>query len=108
MTGEGIDLTGLRHISRRDPVEPMGDVVPGACSCGARWSGGNFCHCPTCHLTFRSTSGFDQHRDRRGEGRCRTDEELRRRGFEPNTDEVWRRPRPVDRIPRRETQKGTP
>jgi hypothetical protein len=100
------DLSGLKHISRKDPVEPMGDAVPGVCKCGARWSGGNFCHCPTCHLTFRSVSGFDQHRDRRGEGECRSTDELRKRGFEPDADGIWRRPRPDDSIPGRTSTDG--
>lgn len=91
----GIDLTGLRHIGGKVP-EPMGDIIPGFCACGAQWRGGNFAHCPTCHLTFRSVNGFDRHRDRRGEGRCRTQEELRERGFEPDEGGIWRRPQTGD------------
>ena len=88
----GIDLSGLKHVRPFAP-EPMGDVVPGGCGgCDAKWRGANFCHCATCHLTFRSVHGFDQHRDWRGDGRCRTAEELRKRGFEPDAEGTWRRP----------------
>lgn len=92
-----IDLSGIKHIGPKAP-EPMGDVVPGACHCGARWRGANFCHCCTCHLTFRSVDGFDKHRDRRGDGRCRTPGELRERGFEPDAEGIWRRPMTADEL----------
>jgi len=100
-----INLAGLSHIGSKAP-EPMGDVVPGTCACGARWRGANFCHCPTCHLTFRSVNGFDNHRDRRGEGRCRTPDELRERGFEPDGEGVWRRPMTTDIAWNREPTDG--
>lgn len=93
-----INLRGLRHIQGK-PIEPMGDVVPGVHTCGARWRGANYCHCATCHLTFRSVRGFDRHRvalpGRRVTGsmaRCLTEDELRRRGFEPDDEGIWRRP----------------
>lgn len=37
--------------------------LPHACSCGARWSGTNACHCGACHrFTFTNVSAFDRHR----------------------------------------------
>lgn len=32
------------------------------CSCGRAWGGLAECHCATCHLHFKSVSGFDRHR----------------------------------------------
>ena len=81
-------------------VQALSDEIIGACSCGARWSGEAIAHCATCHLTFGSVSGFDDHRDRRGDGRCRKPDELRTRGLEPNDAGHWRRPRPPETLPR--------
>lgn len=67
------------------------DKIRGYCRCGASWLGEAVCHCATCHLTFGSSSGFDEHRDRK-EGRCRTPDELRTRGLEPDEDGHWRKP----------------
>jgi hypothetical protein len=38
--------------------------LPHTCSCGARWSGTNTCHCGNtgCHRTFTGLSAFDRHR----------------------------------------------
>lgn len=36
-------------------------------ACGAEWTGLNTSHCGACHLTFSSTSTFDQHQRR---GQC--------------------------------------
>jgi hypothetical protein len=82
-----------RDISPRET-----DEIVGACRCGARWTGEAVAHCPTCHLTFASVAGFDDHRDRR-EGRCRSEAELAERGMEPNDAGQWRRPMPADRNP---------
>ena len=30
--------------------------------CDAEWGGKKVAHCPTCHRTFKSVSGFDKHR----------------------------------------------
>lgn len=97
-----IHLSGIKHIGAKAP-EPMGDVVPGACQCGARWRGANFCHCARCHLTFRSVNGFDMHR---WHGRCRTAGELRKRGFEPDAEGIWRRPMTAAEITRRREANG--
>lgn len=49
----------------------------GCDTCGTQWSGLSACHCATCHLQFRSVSGFDLHRTGEGrERRCLTVEEL--------------------------------
>ena len=72
-------------------------TVHGSCSiCGTAWRGELVCHCASCHLTFRSVSGFDEHRTG---GRCRTTAQLAERGLEPNADGQWRRPRPPESIP---------
>lgn len=81
-------------------LEPYGDkTIIGYCRCGAKWAGENLCHCATCHLTFMSVTGFDAHRDRLAI-QCRTEDELRKRGYEPNPQGHWRRPRPEESIPR--------
>jgi hypothetical protein len=39
------------------------DTLPNRCSCGARWSGSNACHCGACHrFTFTGAAAFDRHR----------------------------------------------
>ena len=64
--------------------------------CGVQWVGRSLCHCTVCHLTFTSIGPFDDHRtgshthDTR---RCRTQEEIRARGYEPNHLGYWRKPR---------------
>lgn len=81
------------------PVHHAEDrVVRGSCDCGARWRGELPCRCASCHLTFRSVTGFDEHRSA---GRCRTTTQLAERGMEPNADGQWRHPRPLDSIPGR-------
>jgi len=81
------------------PAREVSDrVVAGSCGCGAEWRGELACHCATCHLTFRSVGGFDEHRVG---GRCRTEAELTKRGLEPNADGLWRHPRPGNSIPGR-------
>ncbi len=57
--------------------------------CGYKGRGFSLCHCPTCHLTFTAIGGFDDHRTA---GRCRNEDEIRARGFEPNENGCWRRP----------------
>lgn len=63
---------------------------------------GDRCLCRACGLHFKSSSGFAAHRY--GDftqippyyGRaCRTPDELRARGFEPNAAGFWRIPRVV-------------
>jgi len=85
----------------RDP-DPEFDNEPDTglglidCSrCGFRGRGISLCHCPTCHLTFTSITGFDDHRtgghadDSR---RCRTPEQIKERGYDTNDAGYWRRP----------------
>lgn len=41
----------------------MSDSRKAHCSnCDAEWGGYRTAHCPTCHITFKSVSGFDAHR----------------------------------------------
>lgn len=88
-------------VSRRVPIPSAAEVgISGSCECGARWRGELACHCATCHLTFRSVGGFDEHRTA---GHCRTEAELIKRGMEPNEAGHWRKPRPLDSIPGRTT-----
>lgn len=79
------------------------------CACGAQWGGSRTCHCSSCHLTFTSLSGFDQHRP----GACLPPEQvglvvLRTSGNQdlwgiPDTSGRWGgspapdRPEPVER-----------
>lgn len=75
------------------------EVIVGTCRCGARWTGENPCHCATCHLTFRSATGFDRHR--RGQvdhARCLTTVELSAAGMTPDPDGMWRVPMDTDWI----------
>lgn len=78
-------------------------TVRGSCGCGAAWRGELACHCAACHLTFRSVSGFDEHRH---VGHCRSEDELAARGLEPNELGQWRRPRPEETIPGRTATDG--
>lgn len=74
-------------------VDP--DLYKGACRCGARWQGELISHCASCHLTFTSVTGFDDHRtgshalDTRV---CRSEAEMRSRGYQPNDAGQWRQP----------------
>lgn len=82
----------------------------GVCGCGTRWVGLKVCHCMSCHLGFTSINSFDQHRTGRIDPhdpekdtrRCRTEDELRAAGLEPNENGLWRKPRPADSLPSRE------
>lgn len=93
-------LTQVKRVRVADPTDPVDDAdesAPGTCTgCGARWHGLAIAHCPTCHMTFRSVSGFDKHRFN---GTCRTAAEMRERGYEPNDDGHWRLPRPESTLP---------
>lgn len=74
-----------------------------SCRCGATWVGVKLEHCTVCHRSFTSTLAGDMHRtgkhhissgpDRR---RCRTVEEMERRGLTartlPNGHVVWGQP----------------
>lgn len=81
----------------------------GRCSCGARWPGENTCHCSLCHRSFTHVNSFDQHQTGRihhldptqDTRRCRTEEELREAGMEPNEYGLWRKPRPHGSLPER-------
>lgn len=70
-------------------VPESDDVIVGSCNCGVRWTGGAICHCASCHLTFTAVGGFDVHRVN---GKCRTESELRDKGYEPNENGHWRKP----------------
>jgi hypothetical protein len=63
--------------------------------CDAHWRGHAVAHCGCCHLTFTSVTGFDVHRY---EGRCRSTDELRDLGYDPNTRGHWRKP--IEHAPR--------
>lgn len=66
------------------------DLYLGICGrCDARWHGLAIAHCGCCHLTFTSVTGFDFHRYK---GRCRSTDELRGLGYEPNSRGHWRKP----------------
>lgn len=79
------------------------------CGCGTRWSALDVAHCAVCHLTFTSAGPFEEHRTgdthprdpAKDTRRCRTPDELRERGMEPNDKGWWRRPRPADTLPGR-------
>lgn len=93
------DLKLTRDLSVQVPRD---DEILGACGgCDTVWTGESTCHCATCHLTFGSVTGFDDHRDRSTKTgpRCRPPDELRKRGYEPNGNGHWRRPRPEESIP---------
>jgi hypothetical protein len=72
----------------------------GTCGgCRGWWRGERVCHCASCHLTFTSIGPFDAHRDGpMNDRRCRTEPELRQRGYEPNDSGYWRQPMPADVI----------
>ena len=69
---------------------------PQRCKCGARWQGEAIAHCAVCHLTFTTVGNFDYHLYRE---RCRTEAELRDKGYEPNDAGHWRKPIPEDKRP---------
>jgi hypothetical protein len=77
-----------------DPKRPK----PGRC--GAQWRGQAIAHCAACHLTFSSPTGFDEHRTL---GNCRTPDDMRKRGYEPNDEGHWRQPL-TDQLPHWEPQ----
>jgi hypothetical protein len=52
--------------------------------------------CATCGLTFTSVGGFDYHRHK---GTCRTADELRAKGYQPNDRGQWRKPMPEGQTP---------
>lgn len=55
---------------------------------------GNQSQCGACGTLFKSVSGFDDHRTGSHPGRrCRTEAEMRTRGYEPNAAGFWRQPR---------------
>ncbi len=81
-------ISETRH--RREPVQA-------SCSgCTTRWTPSGAAHCPTCHLTFGSITGFDCHRIGGG---CLGPDDLRARGYELSDTGLWRRPRPAETLP---------
>lgn len=83
-----------------DPYAEDVDNIIGTCRCGARWTGERVCHCGVCHLTFTSVGPFDFHQTiTRKRVRCMSEQQLRAKGYEPNDNGHWRKPRPEDTIP---------
>jgi hypothetical protein len=79
------------------PAEPADVLYVGACSgCETRWQGEAIAHCAVCHLTFTTVGNFDYHLFRNG---CRTQAELRDKGYEPNEAGHWRKPMPEGQTP---------
>lgn len=82
---------------------PVDDVLFDEWATDTRGTEADHCWCSICGLHFTSVRPFDEHRtgdiDHR---RCRTEDELRERGLEPNQLGRWRRPRPLSTIPRKE------
>ena len=78
------------------PTEPVDELYVGGCKCGARWKGEAIAHCAVCHLTFTTVGNFDYHLFK---SRCRTESELRAKGYEPNDAGHWRKPIPEDKRP---------
>lgn len=109
---DDLDTTAVCYNCRKRPCEGWSAYchqcrchggaagATGMCRCGATWTGGKTCHCATCHLTFTTVANFDAHlgTSRAGSGvagpRCRTEAELRERGYEPNAHGYWRKPAP--------------
>jgi hypothetical protein len=105
-----------RHVAEVAPEDELAGVLNarmsndfgrGPTEAERRGKGGAACHCSACDLDFTSVGPFDEHRtgathhldpalDTR---RCRTPDELRERGLEPNEAGQWRRPRPLDTLP---------
>lgn len=87
-----------------DVLEQLQDeddgVTRGHCpQCDARWTGDDVCHCAACHMTFTTLRGFDAHRTGSFEPmrrRCRTENQLRAKGYEPNESNHWRKPMAED------------
>lgn len=51
---------------------------------------GQRCQCPMCGTYFNRVSTFDRHRIGAGdERRCLTEEEMRKRGWQPNAAGFW-------------------
>jgi hypothetical protein len=88
------DVSVKRDLAAAEPVD---ELYIGGCKCGARWKGEAIAHCAVCHLTFTTVNNFDYHT--RGGGRCRTEAELRAKGYEPNNAGHWRKPMPEDQRP---------
>lgn len=86
----------VRLSRATDPTEPIDELYVGACRCGARWQGEAIAHCAVCHLTFTTVANFDFHLYK---GRCRTEAELRDKGYEPNDAGHWRKPMPEGHNP---------
>jgi hypothetical protein len=96
---DGIDspTLSLGELEIGDPVA-VADSSPDdcRCRCGATWRGFSIAHCAVCHLTFTTVGNFDHHLFRDG---CRTEAELRDKGYEPNAAGHWRKPMPEGRMP---------
>jgi hypothetical protein len=90
-------------VSRPVATTP-GSNKPGAGGCrrcGTRWQGEAIAHCGRCHLTFTTVGNFDAHLDGRRNPvpGCRTEAEMRERGYEPNAAGHWRKPMPEGKAP---------
>lgn len=65
---------------------------------------GNRCRCGACNLTFNSVAAFDAHRGGTyspPSRYCRSPEQMRARGYEPDENDVWRKPLPKAALARR-------
>lgn len=89
------------------------DGPPVICRCGEAFIGERLSHCPSCHITFTSLGGFDDHRTGQHgvlkgarRRRCRTQSELRERGYQPNAHGYWRIPRPPGTLPKGNSPDG--
>lgn len=51
--------------------------------------------CGGCEKVFRSVNAFSAHRK---DGKCLSDAALRKKGYEPNEQGIWRKPRPMDEV----------
>jgi hypothetical protein len=90
------------HLPVTDGVPTTVDeLYVGKCRCGTRWQGEAIAHCGSCHLTFTTVGNFDAHLDGRRNPvpGCRTEAEMRERGYEPNAAGHWRKPMPEGKTP---------
>lgn len=82
-------------------ISEVDDEIVGYCRCGQSWTGEAICHCPTCHRSFGSITGFDRHRRGVvGMARCLTDDELIGAGLASDLDGIWRVPMDSETIDR--------
>lgn len=107
---EVLDVDELLNAPSDDEYDD--DTIRGNCNgCSARWTGERICHCSRCHLTFTSVGPFDAHQrwnyqTEPARVKCLTPDELRDKGYEPNENDQWRKPRPIDTLPQKEPSNG--